>query len=100
LKTKKLINDGAKAVEEMLEGVLVAHGKHLFAVDGSPRSIIATNGPRPGKVGLVSSARGLPTRLPSATSLHPRRQTRFWNAPRRPAAAPAFCSCTGTMQAT
>jgi dihydroxyacetone kinase-like protein len=53
LKTKKLINDGARAVEEMLVGVLAAHGRHLHAVDGSPRSIVARNGPRPGKVGLV-----------------------------------------------
>ena len=53
MKTKKIINDGARAVDEMLEGVLAAHPKHVFAVEGSPRSIIARNGPRPGKVGLV-----------------------------------------------
>ena len=53
MKTKKLINDGAAAVDEMLEGVLAAHPNHLFAVAGSPRSIIAKHGPRPGKVGLV-----------------------------------------------
>jgi len=53
VKTKKLINNGAHAVDEMLFGVLAAHGRHLFAVDGSPRSIVAKNGPRPGKVGLV-----------------------------------------------
>jgi dihydroxyacetone kinase-like protein len=53
LKTKKLINDGARAVDEMLDGVLAAHGRHVFAVDGSPRSIVARNGPRPRKVGLV-----------------------------------------------
>jgi dihydroxyacetone kinase-like protein len=53
LKTKKIINDGARAVDEMLAGVLAAHPKHVYAVDGSPRSIIARNGPRPGKVGVV-----------------------------------------------
>jgi dihydroxyacetone kinase-like protein len=53
LKTKKLINDGARAVDEMLVGVLAAHGKHLYAIEGSPRSIVAKNGPRTGKVGLV-----------------------------------------------
>ena len=53
MKTKKLINDGAAAVDEMLEGVLAAHPNHLFAVAGSPRSIIAKHGPRPGKVGFV-----------------------------------------------
>ena len=53
MKTKKLINDGARAVDEMLGGVLAAHGGLVYAVDGSPRSIVARNGPRPGKVGLV-----------------------------------------------
>lgn len=53
MKTKKIINDGARAVDEMLDGVLAAHPDHVFAVDGSPRSIIARNGPRLGKVGLV-----------------------------------------------
>ena len=51
--TKKIINDGANAVDEMLEGILAAHPGHLKAVDGSPRSIVAIHGPRPGKVGLV-----------------------------------------------
>jgi phosphoenolpyruvate---glycerone phosphotransferase subunit DhaK len=51
--TKKIINDGNKAVDEMLAGVLAAHPRHLRAVESSPRSIIARNGPRPGKVGLV-----------------------------------------------
>ena len=53
LRTKKIINDGNKAVDEMLDGVLAAHPRHLRSVEGSPRSIIARNGPRPGKVGLV-----------------------------------------------
>jgi dihydroxyacetone kinase-like protein len=53
LLTKKILNDGFKAVEEMLEGVLAAHPNHLMAVPGSPRSIVARNGPRPGKVGIV-----------------------------------------------
>ena len=53
MQTKKIINDGGKAVDEMLEGVLAAHHKHLRAVPGSPRSVIARNGPREGKVGIV-----------------------------------------------
>ncbi|MBB3458572.1 dihydroxyacetone kinase-like protein [Rhizobium sp. BK313] len=53
MKTKKLINDGAAAVDEMLAGILAAHPRHLRAVEGSPRSIIANEGPRPGKVGLI-----------------------------------------------
>ena len=53
MQTKKIINDGNRAVDEMLEGVLAAHPRHLLAVTGSPRSIVAREGPRPGKVGLV-----------------------------------------------
>jgi dihydroxyacetone kinase-like protein len=53
VKTKKLINDGGAAVDEMLEGILAAHPDHLYAIDGSPRSIVAKHGPRDGKVALV-----------------------------------------------
>ena len=53
MKTKKLINEGAAAVDEMLAGILAAHPRHLRAVEGSPRSIVANHGPRAGKVGLV-----------------------------------------------
>ncbi|RUL99658.1 dihydroxyacetone kinase subunit DhaK [Rhizobium chutanense] len=53
MKTKKLINAGVDAVDEMLQGVLAAHPKHLYALDDMPRAIIARNGPRKGKVGLV-----------------------------------------------
>jgi dihydroxyacetone kinase-like protein len=53
LLTKKIINDGNKAVDEMLEGVLAAHPRHLRFAEGSRRSIVARDGPRPGKVGLV-----------------------------------------------
>lgn len=51
--TKKLINDPDRAVEEMLEGILAAHPRHLRQVEGQPFAIIAREGPRPGKVGLV-----------------------------------------------
>ncbi len=53
MKTKKLINEGAAAVDEMLAGILAAHPRYLRAIDGSPRSIVANHGPRTGKVGLV-----------------------------------------------
>jgi len=53
VKTKKLINSGADAVDEMLEGILAAHPEHLYAVEDMPRAIVAKNGPRNGKVGLV-----------------------------------------------
>ena len=51
--TKKIINEGARAVDEMLAGILAAHPGHLRQVEGSPRAIVARHGPRPGKVGLV-----------------------------------------------
>ncbi|MEX2692770.1 dihydroxyacetone kinase subunit DhaK [Rhizobium mongolense] len=53
MKTKKLINSGANVVDEMLQGVLAAHPDHLYAAEDMPRAIIAKNGPRKGKVGLV-----------------------------------------------
>ncbi|ESX83027.1 dihydroxyacetone kinase subunit DhaK [Mesorhizobium sp. M0563] len=53
MQTKKIINDGNRSVDEMLEGILAAHPRHLRRADGSPRSIVARDGPRPGKVGLV-----------------------------------------------
>lgn len=49
--TQKLINDGNAAVDEMLAGVMAAHGRHLTRV--SPRAVVARHGPRPGKVALV-----------------------------------------------
>ena len=51
--TQKLINAGEDAVDEMLSGVLAAHREHLWRPEGAPRSVIAKNGPRQGKVGLV-----------------------------------------------
>ncbi|MDQ0467760.1 bifunctional sugar-binding transcriptional regulator/dihydroxyacetone kinase subunit DhaK [Labrys wisconsinensis] len=53
VRTKKLINDPKNIIEEMLEGVVGAHPRHLRQVTGSPRSVVAVDGPRPGKVGLV-----------------------------------------------
>jgi dihydroxyacetone kinase-like protein len=49
--TQKLINDGNAAVDEMLTGILAAHGDHL--IRASPRAVVARHGPRPGKVALV-----------------------------------------------
>ncbi|HEX4767668.1 MAG TPA: dihydroxyacetone kinase subunit DhaK [Lichenihabitans sp.] len=53
MKTKKLINDPKVVVEEMLDGILAAHPKHLRQLPHSPRSLVAVDGPRPGKVGIV-----------------------------------------------
>ncbi|MGO7770660.1 dihydroxyacetone kinase, partial [Rhizobium ruizarguesonis] len=46
MKTKKLINAGADAVDEMLQGIMAAHPRQLYAVEDMPRAIIARNGPR------------------------------------------------------
>jgi len=51
--SKKLINDPRAIIEEMLGGMLAAHPRHLRQLPDSPRSIIAVDGPRKGKVGLV-----------------------------------------------
>jgi dihydroxyacetone kinase-like protein len=51
--TKKIINEGDDAVDEMLQGVIAAHGDVLTQLSDSPRSIVAREGPRKGKVGLV-----------------------------------------------
>jgi phosphoenolpyruvate---glycerone phosphotransferase subunit DhaK len=51
--TQKLINAGVDVVDEMLEGILAAHGDKLWRPDASPRTVIARHGPRAGKVALV-----------------------------------------------
>jgi dihydroxyacetone kinase-like protein len=53
LQTKKIINDGNRTVDEMLDGIIAAHPRHVRRLEGSPRSVVAVDGPRPGKVGLV-----------------------------------------------
>ncbi|MBX2825548.1 MAG: dihydroxyacetone kinase subunit DhaK [Gammaproteobacteria bacterium] len=52
-KTKKLINDPNNIIEEMLEGILAAHPDHLYQHTDSSRAIVAKQGPREGKVGLM-----------------------------------------------
>jgi dihydroxyacetone kinase-like protein len=53
LKTKKLINDSKAIIEEMLDGIIKAHPNHVRRLPDSPRSVIAVDGPRKGKVGVV-----------------------------------------------
>ncbi|MBA3520404.1 MAG: dihydroxyacetone kinase subunit DhaK [Rhizobiales bacterium] len=53
MQTKKLLNNPNVVVEEMLEGVVMAHPSHVRQLAHSPRSIVAVNGPRKGKVGVV-----------------------------------------------
>src|SRR5262249_2582460 len=50
---QKLINAGAAAVDEMLDGILAAHSDTLRRVANAPRAIVAKHGPRPGKVALI-----------------------------------------------
>lgn len=52
-KTKKLINNPDHIIEEMLDGVLSAHPGHLYQHPDNARAIIAREGPRDGKVGLM-----------------------------------------------
>jgi dihydroxyacetone kinase-like protein len=51
-RTKKLINDPDNVIEEMLEGMLAAHPRHLKRA-GHPRAIVVPDAPRRGKVGIV-----------------------------------------------
>ncbi|WP_104663520.1 bifunctional sugar-binding transcriptional regulator/dihydroxyacetone kinase subunit DhaK [Ensifer adhaerens] len=50
---KKFLNNPNQVVEEMLDGVVRAHAGYLQPINGSNRALVARNGPRPGKVGLV-----------------------------------------------
>ncbi|OJU70866.1 MAG: dihydroxyacetone kinase [Rhizobiales bacterium 63-7] len=50
---KKFLNNPDNVVEELLQGILKAHGNYLAPINGSSRALVARNGPRDGKVGLV-----------------------------------------------
>lgn len=51
--TKKIINHGDDAVDEMLAGIVAAHGDVVRRLPDAPRAVVAREGPRKGKVGLV-----------------------------------------------
>ncbi len=52
-KRRKLINDPDNLIEELIAGMISAH-PDLIAVEGSTgRAVVARNGPRDGKVGIV-----------------------------------------------
>ncbi|RAK27359.1 dihydroxyacetone kinase-like protein [Falsochrobactrum ovis] len=53
VRVKKFLNNPNEVVEEMLDGVVRAHGKFLQPIGDSNRALVAREGPRPGKVGLV-----------------------------------------------
>ncbi|WP_116134070.1 bifunctional sugar-binding transcriptional regulator/dihydroxyacetone kinase subunit DhaK [Tropicimonas sp. IMCC34043] len=50
---KKLLNDPRDAVNESLEGALLAFPDHIRTIDGSVRAICRSRPAAPGKVGLV-----------------------------------------------
>ena len=50
---KKFINDPDAAVEEMLEGAVMAQRDYLKPIGETRRALVALDGPRKGKVGLV-----------------------------------------------
>ena len=50
---KKFINEPDFVVEEMLDGAVRAHRAFIRPLASSPRALIALDGPRQGKVGLV-----------------------------------------------
>ncbi len=51
---KKLINDPGAFVDEMLEGILLAHPDRLRAVGADGRSIVRADAPVAGRVGIVT----------------------------------------------
>lgn len=50
---KKLINDPDVLIEQLIEGMVSAHPQYLTVEGETGRAIVARNGPREGKVGIV-----------------------------------------------
>lgn len=50
---KKLINDPDAIIEHLIEGMVSAHPQYLCVRGNTGRAIVARNGPRDGKVGIV-----------------------------------------------
>ena len=51
--TKKLMNGAEDMIGQMLAGIVAAHPEHVRLLPENGRSIVAVNGPRAGKVGVV-----------------------------------------------
>lgn len=51
--SRKLINDPDDLIAELIEGMVSAHPDHLTVEGETGRAIVARNGPRDGKVGIV-----------------------------------------------
>jgi dihydroxyacetone kinase DhaK subunit len=54
LTVKKLINEPAAFVDEMLEGLLLAHPDQLKSVGGTNRALVRADAPVPDRVGIVT----------------------------------------------
>lgn len=52
-KTKKLINNADDIIEELIDGMVGAHPDLLCVQGSTGRAVVAKQGPRPGKVGIV-----------------------------------------------
>lgn len=51
---KKIINDPNAFVDELLDGLLLAHGDRLRAVSSDRRALVRTDAAQPGRVGIVT----------------------------------------------
>lgn len=51
---KKILNDPFAFVDEMLEGILLAHPAQLKRVGADTRALVRADAPRPGKVGIAT----------------------------------------------
>ncbi|WP_235814620.1 hypothetical protein [Propionispora sp. 2/2-37] len=80
---RRLLNDPEHVVEEMLEGYVLAHGKHVRLLEDDGRVIVNNRSPVRDKVAIIigggsgmsrclsdMSGKALPMRLLSAISIH------------------------------
>ena len=51
--SSKLINDPDRLIDDLIEGMISAHPNHLALEGDTGRAIVAIDGPRDGKVGIV-----------------------------------------------
>nr|WP_321443256.1 dihydroxyacetone kinase subunit DhaL [uncultured Cohaesibacter sp.] len=54
IKTKKLINEPEGIIAEAIEGMVLAHPDMLRVEGATGRAVVAVNGPRDGKVGIIT----------------------------------------------
>ena len=51
---KKILNDPANFVDEVMDGIKRAYGDRIAFLDGDPRIVLRADAVRPGKVGIVT----------------------------------------------